>query len=326
MATSDDAGDNFERALEFFGLTHAELDAMPPIDAEDIARASKATMLDDGSASARLRLTSEGSLRLSGDGVREHRAELGRVAPLLMNWQRLVTAQGAALVGDKNPRGKVSSKVRKRTVLCLDASLAPGSVIIPIVPASNAVEELHGKGEPLADMGERTLADRAVSGTIELLNHAPGLTHDEIVELLQPSGPRVAGALRDMLRDAASANYNLAAKWRENGQPTCRAAVSAAQAGDIASMITDQHLDEGEETLTGILHTVSDRSNLVLEIDSGVMAGQIVKIKRGNLSDEQIQKIRVGQQVEIMCTVTKISGPAGDLKDSFSAKSLRTTI
>lgn len=309
---------SLQDVLDFIGTTEEELAKLPPADDEDVARNSLQALLDDGSALSKARLSSSGMIRLTGEGVKGHSANLANTGILMTAWQKLVTSVAAAKHGYKSLRGTVKKNIADATALNLTAGFQPGSVIIPISPAANKVEELFPQGEPLVDSQPRTTIDQAMEETINLLAQAPECSQDELIELLQPHGPRVAATLRNTLRNLADSNYNLETNWREPGQRTVKAKMTAAQAAEVTNLIESKKLDADEVDICGRVRTVSDLSSLVVATGENELEENL-RIDRGQLTQEELEELKISMIIKIRCQMEEFHRPGGNVEYRYTA-------
>ncbi|WP_233209569.1 hypothetical protein [Mycobacterium sp. ENV421] len=92
-------------------------------------------------------LASRGTIRVTGDGVTGSSARVSEVARIMMGFQRLATAVGAAQRGDKALGRQPNAEVRRRTDLLLTASPGPGSITLTFTPATLPITETgHSSG------------------------------------------------------------------------------------------------------------------------------------------------------------------------------------
>ena len=310
--------ESYEDVLNFIGLTEEELAQAPKYDDEDVALASMQALLDDGTLVGKAQLDSSGMIRLTGEGVDGHSANLAKTGELMSSWQKLVTTVAAARAGFKALRGKISDKVSELTTLNLTVGFQPGSVIIPITPARDKVEELYPNGEPLVDSEPRSLLDQAVEETVTLLSQAPNCDQDELTELLQPHGPRVAATLRATLETLADSKCDLNTSWREPGRKAVVARVTSTQAQDLRLLIQSRKLDVDEVELSGRVRTVSDLTNLVLSVGPE-KDEENVHIGRGGLPQGVLRSLNVGDFVKVRCQVEQSQYPGGNSGYKYTA-------
>lgn len=274
---------------------------------DDLARRSRET-LAARMAPGRPGL-SRGEMHLAGSGVVGHSIRLADLGGILNSFQRTVSAVGGALDGITSSRGSLPASLVQRTSLRLDAAPAPGSVRLAITPEQSPTAELYPDGEVPFDDSDRTMADRSLEEVIRLLR--AGATSDptarefreEFVEL----GPRAASAVRAFLKIVADDDIDVSLSWREPRRPTISAAVTAAEARFLEQVIANNGLDDDELDVRGIVHTVSDRRPIDLEVD-----GSMMRVQLGDQLPPDIHTLNVGDAVDARINVTTEQRAGGD--------------
>lgn len=274
---------------------------------DDLARRSRETLMARsvvGRPGA-----SRGHLRLAGEGVINHAIRLADLGGVLSSFQRTVSAVGGALDGFKSARGALPAALVQRTNLRLDAAPAPGSVVLEITPEQSPADELYPAGNvPLEDT-ERPLADRSVNEVIRLLgvgaqsDASATQFRSEFIEL----GPRAASAVRAFLKIVADDDLDLDLSWQEPLRATAHTHVSAAQARFIEQIIANNKLDADEITVEGIVHTLSDRRPIDLEVD-----GTLMRVQLGDELPPDINTLNVGDTVRAHISVSTEQRAGGD--------------
>jgi hypothetical protein len=274
---------------------------------DDLARRSRETL------AARMAPgrpgTSRGEMHLAGSGVVGHSIRLADLGGILNSFQRTVAAVGGALDGITSSRGSLPASLLQRTNLRLDAAPAPGSVRLAITPEQSPAAELYPDGEVPLDDIDRPLADRSLDEVIRLLR--AGATSDptarefreEFVEL----GPRAASAVRAFLKIVADDDLDLNLSWREPRRPTISATLTAAEARFLEQVIANNGLDDDELNVRGIVHTISDRRPIDLEVD-----GSMIRVQLGEQLPPDIHTLNVGDAVDARINVTTEQRAGGD--------------
>lgn len=265
---------------------------------------------------------SRGHLRLAGRAVIGHAVRIADLGGVLSSFQRTVSAVGGALDGFKSARGALPASFAQRTTLRLEAAPAPGSVVLAITPDQQAAEELYPAGNvPLEDT-ERPLADRSLNEVIRLLSVGaqsdPSATQfrAEFLEL----GPRAASAVRAFLKIVADDDLDIDLSWQEPLRATMRTRVSAAQARFIEQIIANNKLDADEITVQGIVHTVSDRRPIDLEVD-----GTIWRVQLGDDLPPNITTLNVGDTVSARLSVSIEQRAGGDEAITYTLITIERT-
>lgn len=303
-SSPDDADDFLTGLLEDAVAAGFGLEWTTP---DDLARRSRETLI------ARTTVgrpgTSRGHLHLAGAGVLGHSIRLADLGGVLTSFQRTVAAVGGALDGIKSARGTLPVSLIQRTNLRLDAAPAPGSVLLAITPEQSPAEELYPDGNvPLVD-SERPLADRSLDEVIRLL--AAGASSDptaaefrsEFIEL----GPRAASAVRAFLKIVADDNLDVDLSWQEPRRPTISAHVSAASARFLEQIIANNRLDADELEVRGVVHTISDRRPIDLDVD-----GTMMRVQLGDEVPADIRTLNIGDSVLARISVTTEQRAGGD--------------
>lgn len=275
---------------------------------DDLARRSRETL------AARMAPgrpgTSRGEMHLAGSAVVGHSIRLADLGGILNSFQRTVAAVGGALDGITSSRGSLlPASLLQRTNLRLDAAPAPGSVRLSITPEQSPAAELYPNGDVPLDDTDRPLADRSLEEVIRLLR--VGATADptarefreEFVEL----GPRAASAVRAFLKIVADDDLDVNLSWREPRRPTISATVTAAEARFLEQVIANNGLDDDELSIRGIVHTLSDRRPIDLEVD-----GSMMRVQLGDQLPPDIHTLNVGDAVDARVKVTTEQRAGGD--------------
>jgi hypothetical protein len=275
---------------------------------EDLVRMGRESLIADEYGDARI-LPSEGTLRLHGGGVVGHAVDLDEVGFISAQWQRAVTAMGAALEGVATARGQVPADIRSRTRLSLVAAPGTGSVVLNIAPKSAPLPEVAPDGAvPLID-APHPLADRASSRLIGLLSEAGSATAettDAITGEFRDLGPRVASALQGLATRLAASDISLDVAWREPEAPTVRASLNSSQARWLREFIEGRELDASTDELEGTVVTVSNRERWLVETELG--PERVVASKLG-LGD--VRRVRSGDNVRLRVRTTTRTQPDG---------------
>jgi hypothetical protein len=305
MTSNPDDSDAFLADLiEHATAAGYDLDWTTP---DDLSRRSRETLM------ARTTVgrpgVSRGQLRLAGEGVVGHAIRLSDLGGVLSSFQRTVSAVGGALDGFKSARGTLPAQLIQRTHLRLEAAPLPGSVVLAITPEQSPAEELYPEGRVPLDDTERPLADRSLNELIRLL--AVGVRSDaEAAEFRSEFiglGPRAASAMRAFLRIVADDDIDLNLSWQEPLRATVQARVSAMQARLIEQIIANNKLDVDEITVRGIVHTISDRRPIELEVD-----GSMMRVQLGDDLPLNISTLNVGDTVTARVSVNTEQRAGGD--------------
>jgi len=308
------------RIEEILDLAYGAQPEPPKYAPGDLGRASVEAFVAARSDARELR--SAGQLRLSGAGVLGHAAELDDVGQLASLWQRCVTAVGAALEGSQSAFGRLANDVVERTQLMLDASPAPGSLVLNVQPKASPVGEAYpgGKKSLLGD-DPRPLADRASEALLQLLQHASQPSLDELDNLtaeFQSLGPRVATSVKMLADTIVKAHVDMDAEWREPQVATLRASLSSASAGWVSEFVGGRDLDVEDLVLRGTVRTVSDIAKWSVEGSSG-----LEQVDANELPADVVRSTNVGDRVEVVVQVRQTQRPDGTTRRALTARTLR---
>ncbi|HEY4237425.1 MAG TPA: hypothetical protein VGM45_08830 [Gaiellaceae bacterium] len=151
--------------------------------ARDLNRISFEALFGAGEGARTLR--SSGSLRFFGPSVTNHSARLDSTADVLAQWQRLITAIGAARRGIRSSQGPLPGELVTLTQLKIAAAPAGGSLVFDIVPESLPETELLDDGNvAIFDQAQRQFVDECFEDAIGLVfaAHSIGPDADAPVE------------------------------------------------------------------------------------------------------------------------------------------------
>lgn len=266
-------------------------------------------------------ISSRGQLRIHGAGVGEHSIRIADLGGVLTSFQRTVSAVGGALSGINSSRGSLPVTLVQRTHLRLNASPAPGSVILTMVPEQAPSAELYPTGAvPLAD-DERPLADRSLEEVIDLLTVGGGSAATASAAVrrgLATLGPRAASAIRAFLRIVADDELDFDLSWTEPDRPARRTTVTASQARFIETIIGNNALDVDEIVIEGIVRTVSDLRPLDVDVD-----GQIWRLQLGDQPPPNLSEIGWGDRVQATVSAATEQRAGGDEITTYTLVTIR---
>jgi hypothetical protein len=305
---------NLDDVLNLIGMTREELDALPPMDGDDLARASMEAMAA-GQGTART-IASVGNLHFTGEAVKGHTMPAKRFARLIEHFQDLVTAVGAHLAGTPDG-GKVPTNVKAATRLFVIASPSPGSVQVDLTPEVAGIDVAEPDGEPLIRDTEaaRPLADRAAESALDLMVIPEDADLDPWANRVSEYGTRSARALRRLMGSVSQADLTVDASWHEPGHELSRVAVSSVDAGRAFSAIRNRQLESVETDLTGEMSGLG-LDNQPLAIGRGSDA---INIKRGRLDEETLKQLHLGDMVRVHVTENIELRPGGEERVTYEA-------
>lgn len=266
-------------------------------------------------------LTSTGLLHLTGEAAKGHSADFGSVGELMTTWQKLVTAIGASHRDARSIRGRLPAEITNLTRLTLRTSPLPGSVVLRFAAATPPEAELVDEGGlRLFDQPETQLVDISVREAVGLLSTAremgPDADGSELIEELKELGPRVASSLVAFASHVEGAGIEMDVEWRQPGRQTDRASFTPSIAGHVVSVVRARELDSERVVLRGDLVTASSEQSLAIRDDQ---THELVSIKRGNLSLDEIRQVVVTDRVAVTVDAVRRSHPGNDTRTEYTA-------
>lgn len=306
----------------------ARIEAMDGLEWErpsDLNRRSLEGLWTSGDAARKVR--SSGSIRLFGVNVRDHHARLDAAGAILVNFQRLITAAGAARRGIRTAKGPLPAEVTSLTQLKLLMSPLPGSVVFEIGPETLPETELAAEENvAIFDQPNRQFVDECFTDALGLVAvaHEIGLRTlkagtldnvdgDEDVDgafeqRIADGGPRLAVAVRDFAKVIESAEFDVDLEWREPLRPTLRATMTKSDAAAVARLVVSHELDAEDETIRGSLVTISVMSSWqIRSVD-----GELTTVDASVLTAQQASSFRLGEDVTILAR-PKVTESAGGI-------------
>lgn len=306
---------NVDDVLNLIGMTREELAGLPPMDGDDLSRASMEAMAaSQGTART---IASVGNLHFTGESVKGHTMPARRFAKLIEHFQDLVTAVGAHLAATPDG-GKIPSRIKTQTRLLVLASPLPGSVQVDLTPEVAGIDFIEPGGEePLIRDTEaaRPLADRAAESALDLMAIPEGIDLDPWADRVSEYGTRSARALRRLMGSVSHASLTVDASWHEPGRDLTRVAVSSADAGRAFSAIRNRQLESVETDLTGEMSGLG-LDNQPLALGRGSDA---ITIKRGRLDEETLKQLHLGDMVRVHVTENIELRPGGEERVTYEA-------
>lgn len=297
----------------------AEPSEQPWTEAGDLGRMSVEAFLERRGDARELR--SQGRVRLSGAGVLGHAADLDDVGQIATLWQRCLSAVGASLEGSRSALGRMSSDVVQRTQMLLNASPAPGSVVLRLVPKAAPMLETYPTGRrSLFGDDPRPLADRASEGLLRLLQHASQPALNDLEQLsaeFEELGPRVATSVKMLAETLVRTQVDIDAEWTEPKEPTVRASVPVSSAGWISEFVAGRELDAEDLEIVGVVRTVSDIAKWAVEGQEG-----LEQVDASGLPAGDIRTTNVGDQIRLLVRVRVTERPDGTVKRVLTAREL----
>ncbi len=293
--------------------------------ASDLSRASVEAMTRIQAGTARV-IKSAGSLRIHGNGVHEHSADLDAVGNVMSLFQSLVTAIGAVIEGHGASRGRVPQAVIHDTQLSLDAQPAPGSIVLSITPKADEMAIAYPQGESLFgyEYPKIVLADESMDQLIELLSTISMVDIEPFIDMVKAAGPRQAATLKALLKRLADSDFDVDVTWEEPEKPTRRVTLTSEAASYAYHSIESRNIDSYEEDITGVIQTISVTKRLEILPDGQDENGKqlpTVYIKRGELSDSDLAQYSVMDRVTVHVRTTPEIKP-GDVEPKLVREAL----
>ncbi|MCT7361646.1 hypothetical protein A7G45_02405 [Mycolicibacterium llatzerense] len=287
--------------------------------AEDLSRIGIESMRDRDPIGRTL--GSEGSIRISGDGVTGSAARVTEVARVMTGLQRLATAVGAAQTGDKALGRKPNADIKRRTELLLTTAPAPGSIILSFMPAVAPADEAGPAGMLDQFETDDQMLDAAVGAAIDVFTAGndigPEPEQSAFVHRLGDMGPRTASAVRDLAKTLDRADFDVDIDWKQPSRATRRVSVTARAARHMAYVVEHANLDEQPVIITGEYLTVSAVSSWVIQQDDG----DPVTVKLGRVDPSQTRGLAVGERIRVQAIMKTETTPGGNTKTTYTAQS-----
>lgn len=262
---------------------------------------------------------SHGFLRLTGGGVSGHAADATSVFEAGLAFQKLVTAVASSIEGATK---SISEKAKQLTQLQLEASPAPGSLILNLTAQGDLERELRqdAKGTALLDKSE-PLVDRSFKTIMELFSTAQDLSRaDELEQILRDLGPKSAGALKNLAKSAGANHFNIEMRWAQPLSPALQWTVPASEFRWLNTFVQGRALDAEDVTLSGYLHEVTVREKW--KLNSGEFGNVPIDVSKVKGLDRR--HFPAGQFVALKATMIVTSAPGGD-KRNFIVSSISAT-
>ncbi|GAA2420821.1 hypothetical protein [Mycolicibacterium llatzerense] len=320
MTSPDEELDRMEAAL-LAAVDDPEFAATLPqwTTAEDLSRIGIESMRDRDPIGRTL--GSEGSIRISGDGVTGSAARVTEVARVMTGLQRLATAVGAAQTGDKALGRKPNADIKRRTELLLTTAPAPGSIILSFMPAVAPADEAGPAGMLDQFETDDQMLDAAVGAAIDVFTAGndigPEPEQSAFVHRLGDMGPRTASAVRDLAKTLDRADFDVDIDWKQPSRATRRVSVTARAARHMAYVVEHANLDEQPVIITGEYLTVSAVSSWVIQQDDG----DPVTVKLGRVDPSQTRGLAVGERIRVQAIMKTETTPGGNTKTTYTAQS-----
>lgn len=291
----------------------------------ELGRASVEAMTRLQAGTARV-IKSFGSLRIHGDGVTGHSADLDAVGSVMTLFQSLVTAIGAVIDGHGASRGRVPQAVIHDTQLSLTAQPAPGSIILSITPKADEMAIAYPQGESLFgyEYPKIVLADESMDQLIKLLSAISTVDIEPFIDMVKEAGPRQAATLKALLKRLADSDFDVDVTWEEPDKPTRRVTLTSEEASYAYYSIETHNADSYEEDITGEIRTISTTKRLEIIPDGQDENGRqlpAVYIKRGELSDSDLAQYSVMNHVTVHVRTTPEIKP-GDVEPKLVREAL----
>lgn len=274
-----------------------------------------------GSRSAARIVRSTGSIRVAGSNVRDHQARLDAAGHILLNFQRLVNAAGAAKKGIRSNRGALPSEVTTLTQLKLLMQPLPGSMVFEIGPETLPEAELVAEeGVAIFDQAQRQFVDECVVDAIGLVRVAhqigPDADEGQFIQLVKEGGPRVASAVKEFAKGVEQADFEVDLEWREPSRATERATFNKADATLVRQLVVARELDQEEVTLVGTLVTLSTLNRWQIDIGDD----HLVVIDPTSLPETvDVTQFRLSERIKIQAVPIVRELPGGGKVTTYRA-------
>ncbi|MGD7001356.1 hypothetical protein [Corynebacterium halotolerans] len=277
-----------------------------------------------------------GTIRLTGEGVDQHSLSLNAAGDVLNGFQNLVTAIGASLRGVQSERGKLPASISEHTKLMLDASPAPGSVVLKFSPNYRPAEDTKQLELELAEE-EEPLVEQSIIDLINALS-SPADSQEDFLDnagSIDRSGPRVVSATKGFMETLSDNGLDLDLKWRVPRMGTRKLLFRAAQAKAFFDALDKVDTDSGVISVSAVVEGVSRFPNphvilKIVSIDDGkeISEGELRPFVRESVpdvvhvsieeDDNRFQRLRIDDEVEASLAVDATRFPGKSWKLAFA--------
>lgn len=215
-----------------------------------------------------VRGSTQARLRLFGGAVDDHSAPIKLAAKALVTFQDLLSSVAMAQQGKTSLRGTVPKQIRAATELRVFPRPSIGSVVFDLAgpPAPDISATLPGSGD------DRNSVDAAVEELAGVLDAAGGEgpeTDQAVLEVLKRLGPRVATHLRKLSALPLDDDLSLDVAWSEASGRRVSGRLGTVEATVLRRVINESKVSVEEESLAGVLVTLSSEDPLALRLHDG---------------------------------------------------------
>lgn len=204
---------------------------------------------------------SELFIRVAGPGVVDHRLPVTVAAHILESIQGAITAIGGALVKEQG-ESRPEVGIRRATQFLITPNVAPGSIVFHLE------REQDGGAQDVLfpEVGPETLADHAAAALLRVFRLATADQSAEIGDLtesLRPLGARTASNISKLIDELRERDVELNIGQSTRSGARNRARVDERGCAALREAVDRNREQISEETLDGVLNTVSDGSDKV---------------------------------------------------------------
>ncbi|MFJ1510900.1 hypothetical protein [Cellulosimicrobium funkei] len=239
--------------------------------------------------------------RLHGRGVSGHEVATRAAASALVAFQEVVTSVGAAMVDRATAAGQVSGDIIAATELRLTPSVAPGSLILTLVPAVETPERR------LFDEDETSLLEASLRKTFQLLHDAgsDAVSDDKLVTDVRSLGTRARKHLLELSTVLISEHVELDLDWGSPDGDRMRVGVTSRAASHLKRLAGEKAKSTKTAEMVGWLVTVSSEIPQALRMDDGEKVSLLAEDQlQATLAQYFGRRVRVSVMTEVTANLS----------------------
>ena len=258
---------------------------------------------------------SMGVFHITGPAVKDNAAPLKAIGALITAIQDGIDSLGGALDGFTSLKGKIPSRITKRTEMSLIASPLPGSITLQVAPSLSREMDLKPYGETLFDLEElgfSPLADQAFNEFSTLLEELSeeGPDKTAFLDHLTSLGPRAANSMKKICDAVCSSDVDVDFTWREPGRAERKVQIDHIFAKHASTIIENANINCEEELVIGTIVTITESPKDKLRIRKDETE-EDVTLALGSIDPIDLASINVGDRVEVSAIRTTSSRTGG---------------
>ncbi|GAB3258013.1 hypothetical protein [Kineosporia babensis] len=274
------------------------------MDGEQTDEASVVTAADINTATlAEMSALQQGKtlqMRLAGAAVQRNRVAVKTAASALSTLQEVISSIGAARSGQATLFGQISREIRSATELQMTPVTTPGSVVFTLLAEPSAESTDESGSEP-------SLLAESLAELLRILNEVANdsLGEQEIARQIRGAGPRAAKHLQSLSDLIVADDISMELTLGPGTQHRKFASLDRRSAAFLKEIIKSNAIDVSEETLEGILVTVSSVDPAAILLDDGEKVS--LRTSPGHpqkLQDFYDQRVRVTVRAQVRRSVS----------------------